>query len=120
MASSSRALRASAGGEIDTAAVVATARDLGVMGWVRPTGELHAEDAEAGTMQAVADEAHLGGRAGQAVDQQNARAATAQMEFGRLDHGCRLARLRACSSCPGFRMDAASFARVSRVGATLA
>ena len=43
MASSSRALRASAGGEIDTAAVVATARDLGVMGWVRPTGELHAE-----------------------------------------------------------------------------
>ena len=43
MASSSRALRASAGGEIDPAAVVATARDLGVMGWVRPTGELHAE-----------------------------------------------------------------------------
>ena len=43
MASSSRALRASAGGEIDPAAVVATARHLGVMGWVRPTGELHAE-----------------------------------------------------------------------------
>ena len=38
-----RALRAAAGGEIDVAAVVAAARELGVMGWVRPTGELHAE-----------------------------------------------------------------------------
>jgi DNA ligase D-like protein (predicted 3'-phosphoesterase) len=40
-----RALRAAAGGGIDTKAVVAKARDLGVMGWVRPTGEIHAEGA---------------------------------------------------------------------------
>ncbi len=39
----SRALRATAGAEIDVDAVVAKARDLGVMGWVRPTGEIHAE-----------------------------------------------------------------------------
>ena len=38
------ALRAAAGG-IDPAAVVAEARALGVMGWVRPTGEIHAEGA---------------------------------------------------------------------------
>ena len=38
-----RALRAAAGGGIDPGAVVAEARELGVMGWVRPTGELHAE-----------------------------------------------------------------------------
>ncbi len=37
-----RALRAAAGGGIDVGAVVAKARELGVMGWVRPTGELHA------------------------------------------------------------------------------
>ena len=40
-----RAVRAAADGEIDVDAVVATARELGVMGWVRPTGELHAEGA---------------------------------------------------------------------------
>jgi len=40
-----RALRAAAGGEIDAEAVVAKARELGVMGWVRPTGELHGEGA---------------------------------------------------------------------------
>ena len=42
-----RALRlaAAGGGEIDVDAVVAKARELGVMGWVRPTGELHAEGA---------------------------------------------------------------------------
>jgi DNA ligase D-like protein (predicted 3'-phosphoesterase) len=47
MASSARnrALRAAAGGEIDAEAVVAKARELGVMGWVRPTGEIHAEGA---------------------------------------------------------------------------
>jgi DNA ligase D-like protein (predicted 3'-phosphoesterase) len=39
----SRALRAAAGDGIDAEAVVATARELGVMGWVRPTGEIHAE-----------------------------------------------------------------------------
>src|SRR3954454_12351583 len=40
-----RALRAAARGGIDAQAVVARARELGVMGWVRPTGELHAEGA---------------------------------------------------------------------------
>src|SRR6201991_3244484 len=37
------ALRAGAREGVDTAAVVAKARELGVMGWVRPTGEIHAE-----------------------------------------------------------------------------
>src|SRR5215213_1687474 len=37
-----QALRAVAGG-VDAAAVAAEARELGVMGWVRPTGEIHAE-----------------------------------------------------------------------------
>jgi DNA ligase D-like protein (predicted 3'-phosphoesterase) len=40
-----RALRAAAGGGIDAEAVAARARELGVMGWVRPTGEIHAEGA---------------------------------------------------------------------------
>lgn len=40
-----RALRAAVGGAIEAEAVVARARELGVMGWVRPTGELHAEGA---------------------------------------------------------------------------
>ena len=38
-----RALRAAAGREVDAEAVTAKARELGVMGWVRPTGEIHAE-----------------------------------------------------------------------------
>ena len=38
-----RALRGTAGGEIDAEAVVAKAHELGVLGWVRPTGEIHAE-----------------------------------------------------------------------------
>jgi DNA ligase D-like protein (predicted 3'-phosphoesterase) len=38
-----RALRAAAGGGIDAEAVAAKARELGVMGWVRPTGEIHGE-----------------------------------------------------------------------------
>ena len=38
-----RALRATVGGGIDAPAVAARARALGVMGWVRPTGEMHAE-----------------------------------------------------------------------------
>jgi DNA ligase D-like protein (predicted 3'-phosphoesterase) len=38
-----RALRATAGAGLDVDAVVAGARELGVLGWVRPTGELHAE-----------------------------------------------------------------------------
>ena len=47
MASSARnrALRAAAGGGIDAEAVASKARELGVMGWVRPTGEIHAEGA---------------------------------------------------------------------------
>jgi DNA ligase D-like protein (predicted 3'-phosphoesterase) len=40
-----RALRAAAAGEVDVDAVVARARELAVRGWVRPTGELHAEGA---------------------------------------------------------------------------
>jgi DNA ligase D-like protein (predicted 3'-phosphoesterase) len=40
-----RALRAAAGGEIDSRAVAVKARELGVMGWVRPSGEVHAEGA---------------------------------------------------------------------------
>src|SRR3954470_11099465 len=40
-----RALRAAAGGAIDAQAVAARARELAVMGWVRPTGEIHAEGA---------------------------------------------------------------------------
>src|SRR3954470_23214333 len=40
-----RAVRAAAGGAIDAGAVAARARELGVMGWVRPTGEIHAEGA---------------------------------------------------------------------------
>ena len=40
-----RALRATAQGDVDAGAVAARARELGVMGWVRPTGELHAEGA---------------------------------------------------------------------------
>lgn len=40
-----QALRTAAGGGIDAEAVVAKARELGVMGWVRPTGEIHAEGA---------------------------------------------------------------------------
>ena len=38
-----RALRFTASGKIDAEAVAAKARELGVMGWVRPTGEIHAE-----------------------------------------------------------------------------
>jgi DNA ligase D-like protein (predicted 3'-phosphoesterase) len=40
-----RALRAAAGGGIDAEAVTSKARELAVMGWVRPTGEVHAEGA---------------------------------------------------------------------------
>ena len=45
MAVRKQALRSSAGDGIDTGAVVAKARSLEVMGWVRPTGEIHAEGA---------------------------------------------------------------------------
>ena len=40
-----RAVRAEIGQAVDVGAVVAKARELAVMGWVRPTGELHAEGA---------------------------------------------------------------------------
>jgi DNA ligase D-like protein (predicted 3'-phosphoesterase) len=40
-----QARRAAAGDGIDADAVVVRARELGVMGWVRPTGEVHAEGA---------------------------------------------------------------------------
>jgi DNA ligase D-like protein (predicted 3'-phosphoesterase) len=40
-----RAVRAAAGGGVEADAVAAKARELGVMGWVRPTGEVHAEGA---------------------------------------------------------------------------
>jgi DNA ligase D-like protein (predicted 3'-phosphoesterase) len=42
-AARNRALRVAAGGRIDADAVAAKARKLSVMGWVRPTGEIHAE-----------------------------------------------------------------------------
>lgn len=38
-----RAIRTNGGGSLDAAAFRDRARDLGVMGWVRPTGEIHAE-----------------------------------------------------------------------------
>ena len=54
MASGNRAWRAAACEGIATDAVVAKARGLGVMGWVRPTGEIHAEGAP-GALQALRD-----------------------------------------------------------------
>jgi DNA ligase D-like protein (predicted 3'-phosphoesterase) len=44
-AARNRALRATAAGGLDAELVVARARELAVMGWVRPTGEVHAEGA---------------------------------------------------------------------------
>jgi len=38
-----RGLRAALGTGVDAEAIATTARELGVMGWVRPTGEIHAE-----------------------------------------------------------------------------
>jgi DNA ligase D-like protein (predicted 3'-phosphoesterase) len=40
-----KAVRAAAGAAVDAASIAARARELGVLGWVRPTGELHAEGA---------------------------------------------------------------------------
>jgi DNA ligase D-like protein (predicted 3'-phosphoesterase) len=42
MAPRKRAVRVAVG-EVDAEAVAARARELGVLGWVRPTGEIHAE-----------------------------------------------------------------------------
>jgi DNA ligase D-like protein (predicted 3'-phosphoesterase) len=67
MASSKRAVRATVEGEVDTAAVVSAARETGVMGWVRPTGELHAEgppdavDALVASLTATAERARVEG-----------------------------------------------------------
>jgi DNA ligase D-like protein (predicted 3'-phosphoesterase) len=47
-----RAIRAAAGAAIDAEAVRAKARELGVLGWVRRTGEIHAEGA-AGAVEAL-------------------------------------------------------------------
>jgi DNA ligase D-like protein (predicted 3'-phosphoesterase) len=49
-----RALRAAAGGAVDAEAVAAKARELGVMGWVRPTGELHVEGSPAAVEALIA------------------------------------------------------------------
>jgi DNA ligase D-like protein (predicted 3'-phosphoesterase) len=49
-----QALRAAAGGGIDAEAVAAKARELGVMGWVRPTGEIHGEGAPAAVQALMA------------------------------------------------------------------
>ena len=49
-----RALRAGAGAAIDAEAVRDEARALGVLGWVRPTGEMHAEGAPDAVAAAVA------------------------------------------------------------------
>src|SRR5215208_7725778 len=40
-----RALRATVAGRFDAGAVIAKALELGLMGWARPTGEVHAEGA---------------------------------------------------------------------------
>jgi DNA ligase D-like protein (predicted 3'-phosphoesterase) len=58
------ALRATAGGGIDVAAAVAKARELAVMGWVRPTGEIHAE----GSPEAVHELVELFGDPAQAEE----------------------------------------------------
>jgi DNA ligase D-like protein (predicted 3'-phosphoesterase) len=62
MASSSgkRAVRAALGGAIDAPAVAERARELGLLGWVRPTGELHAEGPAAAVEELLA---WLGGAA---------------------------------------------------------
>jgi DNA ligase D-like protein (predicted 3'-phosphoesterase) len=36
-------VRAAAGGPVDASSIAARAQELGVLGWVRPTGEVHAE-----------------------------------------------------------------------------
>ena len=51
-------MRAAAGGAVDAAGIAARARELGALGWVRPTGELHAEgapDAVAATVALLGD-----------------------------------------------------------------
>ena len=40
-----KAVRAAAGAAVDPESIAAQARELGLLGWVRPTGEVHAEGA---------------------------------------------------------------------------
>ena len=54
-----RAVRATVDGGIDHEAVAARARELGVLGWVRPTGEIHAEG-DPGAVDALLGELELG------------------------------------------------------------
>ena len=54
MGSGKVAVRAAAGASVDAASVAAQARALGVLGWVRPTGELHAEGESEAVEAAVA------------------------------------------------------------------
>ena len=49
-----QALRATVAGGIDVAVVVAKARELEIMGWVRPTGEIHAEGSPAAVQALMA------------------------------------------------------------------
>jgi DNA ligase D-like protein (predicted 3'-phosphoesterase) len=65
MAPRNVARRAAAGAGVDAEAVVARARQLGVMGWVRPSGEIHAEGAPGavGELLAFAGDAAAGERA---------------------------------------------------------
>jgi DNA ligase D-like protein (predicted 3'-phosphoesterase) len=62
-----RAVRATVDGGIDHEAVAARARELGVLGWVRPTGEIHAEgdpaalDTFIGDLGASAEKARVEG-----------------------------------------------------------
>lgn len=46
--------RAAADGAVDAEAIAARARELGVLGWVRPTGEVHAEGAPEAVAAVVA------------------------------------------------------------------
>ncbi len=49
-----KALRAAAGAAaVDAEAIAARAREIGVLGWVRPTGEMHAEGAPEAVQRAV-------------------------------------------------------------------
>jgi len=49
-----KAVRADAGDGVDVEAVVAKAHELGLLGWVRPTGELHAEGEEPAVDELIA------------------------------------------------------------------
>jgi hypothetical protein len=50
------------------------------------SGELHAVDAETGTVQTLADQTHLGGSAGQSVNKQDTGTAAFEAELDILNH----------------------------------